>query len=79
MFIVVNQNHSTQGRKTNLFLNNEHWQHMEKQFELVRDQIEALTTGLFGFLKSCKDKMKRYKENSLENALDTKLQFSKAK
>jgi hypothetical protein len=52
---------------------------MEEQFEVVRDQIEALTTGLFIFLKSRKDKMKRYKENSLENALDTKLQFSKAK
>ena len=48
---------------------------MEEQFEAVKDQLKALTIRLFGFLKSHKDKMKRYKENEL----DTKLQFSKEK
>jgi hypothetical protein len=53
--------------------------HVVAAIEESKDLSVLTVDELFGSLQSHKNKMKRYKENSIKNAFHTKLQFFKGK
>lgn len=55
------------------------YDHVLAAIEEFKDLSELIVDELFGSLQSHKDRMKRYEENSIENAFHAKLQFSKGK
>jgi hypothetical protein len=55
------------------------YDHVVAAIEESKDLSVLTVDELFGSLQSHKDRMKRYEENSIENAFHTNLQFSKGK
>jgi hypothetical protein len=55
------------------------YDHVVAAIEESKDLSVLTVNELFGSLQSHEDRMKRYEENSVENAFHTKLQFSKGK